>query len=269
MVFAVLVTASLIVTTSQAGKPDKGGGGKGGGNIRLCVMIDEPLIANDPGMYSDGLGIYCDGVDRVKAIAGGGFRLDTATNSSDSNPPIRYVALDFSNEVFPESGDPGTHDPPAWPDTSNRGLAPTDIRFHIEYYCDANGNLTDQNLTPVAVSGRVQASARMDPITMSPGEVARAALTAPFRTYESDGTIRQWKIVYGDAPGSAPFAPEAVPVWVTAGPTDPDTSRIEQWTIEGSVAALYELVPGRKKNSTVHTFVGYFYLPTHMTLQRL
>ncbi len=274
MIAVALFTTWSMTTEAESAKPGgKGGGKPGGGFLRLCVTIDEQLFADAPGIYSDWLGSYCDGVDRIEAITGSGFRLDTATNSSESTPPIRFVTLNFSSEAFPDPGDPGTHDAPRWfenGDPSPEGLATTDMRFHVEYFSDGNGNLSFADGTPVPdESFREVSNSRMDPTEMLPGEVARAALTVPFRTFEADGSVRQWRLAYGDYPGPTPSMPYAVPVWVTASQTQHSSGEPEYWTIEGTRPALFELVPGKKKNSLVPIFTGYFALPIQMTLKRL
>ncbi len=141
---------------------------------------------------------------------------------------------------------------------------------YVEYFSDGNGNLSFADGTPVPdESFREVSNSRMDPTEMLPGEVARAALTVPFRTFEADGSVRQWRLAYGDYPGPIPSMPYAVPVRVTASQTQHSSGEPEYWTIEGTRPALFELVPGKKKNSLVPIFTGYFALPIRMTLERL
>jgi len=275
MMMSALAIAWLMTTPAESGKPSGKKGGKpgGGGIVRLCVTIDDQLLPGDPGIYSDLFGSYCDGIDHVEAITGGGFRLDTAANTSTSHPPVRFVTLNFSSEVFPDPDEPGTHLAPRWFDTNGtpvpEGLATTDTRFHVEYYSDGSGNLTLADGSPVPdESFRQVSNSRMDPTLMLPGEIARAALNVPFRTFEADGSVRQWRVVYGDHP-AMPSMPYAVPVWVTASQSQLSTGEPEYWTIDGTRAAVFELVPGKKKNRVVTVFTGYFDLPIGMKLERL
>ena len=94
----ILAAAWSILSTPGAalakGKPPGAGGG-GQTNFKVCVTFDN--LATD-GVWSDddapASTPYCNKVDRVLAIVGDGFRLDTTKGA-------RSLLLDFGTQAVP------------------------------------------------------------------------------------------------------------------------------------------------------------------------